>query len=901
MNKKLSLITLALIALSTVLFINRDKETEFEKKQKEYAAYLANHPYTKRAPLSREEIKAMPKKDRPDLAFEQDFLRTMDPNTKKLHQDRLVNALKYGKKVKQELTSRKTAGTNFNWESRGPKTVAGRVRAMMFDPNDATDKRVFAGGVSGGIWKNEDITDENSAWSFVDVDMSNFAISAMDYDPIVTTTFYAATGEGWGNVDAVNGAGIWKSIDGGLTWSNLSATANFEYVFDIVVRNEGGEMGVIYAAMEDTDDVESDGTDLFRSADGGTTWSIVSTEEIRDLELGADSKIWAGNNRGSIFSSSDGITFISKYTSSLPSLRRVELATAASNANVVYVLIASQIENSNNPGSFVTGLGEIIKTTDSGATWTNVDKPSDVRDSSVPNDDFTRGQAWYDLIITVSPTNEEEVYVGGINTFKTLNSGGFWFKTSSWDSFYDSSVSFVHADIHNIVIRPNHNELIISTDGGIFYSPNNSLIQTRTGIVPRNLNFNITQFYSGAIDPTDTNGFLGGAQDNGTNYLFESGLSNSEEILGGDGGFSFIDQTATNGTKSVYYIASTQQNSAYLYDSTDPDSDYVTLVNNRNSGSFINAADYDDENNAFYSFNSNNQITRATLKPDFEYQGDRGVFSGVKDTITAPFIGSAAVTHIRVSPYNKENRKVFLGTDRGRFLVINANDATTSLIRTPDIIGAISCIEIGASEDEILLTYSNYGVKSVWYSNNRGDNWVDVEGNLPDIPVRWSLFNPLDRKEVILATEAGVWKTNDVTAETVVWEPASSGMGSVRVDMLQYRASDNLILAATHGRGMFTTNFTNGTASIDDVLLDNKAFTVYPTISKGNFTVFAKSSLGKSKINIFDISGRQVYNSNLDFNSNERQLIELNVNTGVYIVNLVDENNNKSSKKIIIQ
>ena len=100
---------------------------------------------------------------------------------------------------------------------------------------------------------------------------------------------------------------------------------------------------------------------------------------------------------------------------------------------------------------------------------------------------------------------------------------------------------------------------------------------------------------------------------------------------------------------------------------------------------------------------------------------------------------------------------------------------------------------------------------------------------------------------------------------------------------------------------MFTTNFTNGTASIDDVLLDNKAFTVYPTISKGNFTVFAKSSLGKSKINVFDISGRQVYNSNLDFNSNERQLIELNVNAGVYIVNLVDENNNKSSKKIIIQ
>lgn len=890
MNKKLSLSIIAVVAISATVLINSNKESKFEKKQKEYAAYLANHPYANRAPLSREELKAIPKKDRPDLAFEQDFLRTMDPNTKKLHQDRLVNALKYGKKVKQEATSRKTAGTNFNWESRGPKTVAGRVRAMMFDPNDTTDKRVFAGGVSGGIWKNDDITDENSAWSFVDADMSNFAISAMDYDPIVTTTFYAATGEGWGNVDAINGAGIWKSIDGGLTWSNLAATANFEYVFDIVVRNEGGEMGVIYAAMEDTDDVESDGTDLFRSADGGTTWSIVSTEEIRDLELGADSKIWAGNSRGSIFSSSDGTTFTSKYTSALSSLGRVELATAKSNANVVYAIITS-----------ARTVGEIVKTIDGGATWTNIDEPSDVRDSSIPNDDFTRGQAWYDLIINVSPTNEDEVYVGGINTFKTLDSGGFWFKTSSWASFFDSSVSYVHADIHNIVFRPNHNELLIATDGGVFYSPNNAIIQTRIGIVPRNLNLNITQFYSGAIDPVNINGFMGGSQDNGTNRFSEPGISNTTEVLGGDGGFSFIDQTATNGTESIYYIASTQQNSAYLYDSSDPDSEYVTLINNGKLGSFINASDYDDENNAFYSFNSNNEITRATLKADFEYQGDREVFSGVKDIITAPFIGSAAVTHIRVSPYNKDNRKVFLGTDRGRFLIINANDATTSLIRTPNVIGAISCIEIGVSEEEMLLTYSNYGVKSVWYTMDGGTNWIDVEGNLPDIPVRWSLFNPLNRKEVILATEIGIWKTNDVTATPVVWESTSSGMGNVRVDMLQYRASDNLVLAATHGRGMFTSNFTDGTASVDDVLLDNKAFTVYPTISKGNFTVFAKSSLGKAKMNIFDISGRQVYTSNLDFNVNEKQAVSINVSSGIYIVNLVDENNKKSSKKIVIE
>ncbi|WP_299666768.1 T9SS type A sorting domain-containing protein [uncultured Polaribacter sp.] len=891
MKKKISLSVLVIIALATIVFINNNKESKFEKKQKEYAEYLANHPYANRKPLTKEELKAMPKKDRPDLAFEQDFLRTMDPNTKRLHQDRLVKALNYGKKMKREATSSKKAGTTFNWESRGPKQVAGRVRALMFDPNDTTDKRVFAGGVSGGIWKNEDITDENSAWSLVYPEMSNFAISAMDYDPIQTNTFYVGTGEGWRNFDAVNGAGIWKSTDGGVTWNNLPSTTNFEYVYDLIVRNEGGEIGVIYAAMQDTDGIDSNGTDLFRSTDGGTTWTVASIETVRDLELASDNTIWAGNAEGSIFSSSNGTTWASSYTSSLGALGRVELATAQSNASVIYALISS-----NNK------LGEIVKTDDAGVTWTTIGEPSDTGDSTVPNDDFTRGQAWYDLIIAIDPLDANKLYVGGINTFKSDDAGNSWIKTSSWASFYDSSVSFVHADIHNIIYRPNKNELLVATDGGIFYSSDNSNTQTATGFVARNLNFNITQFYSGAIDPINENGFLGGAQDNGTNYFSEPNISSTFELLGGDGGFCFIDQTVTDGVDGIYYLASTQNNVTYLYDFSKSPVSFVNLINNDESGNFINASDYDDENNVFYSFDSPNIITRATLKPDNENQGSGDNFLGKRDSIQSPLFLGADASHVRVSPYNQNQRQVFFGTTFGRILKFNSQDGTFIDTNSPSgVFGTVSCIEFGASEDEILLTYSNYGIPSVWYTNDGGTTWTDIEGNLPDIPVRWSLFNPLNRKEVILATEAGIWKTDDVTATTVVWEPAATGMGSVRVDMLQYRASDNLVLAATHGRGMFTSYFTDNTVSIDEVLINTKAFTVYPTISKGNFTVFAKSSLGIAKMNIFDISGKQVYKSDLDFTNNERQAISLNVNSGIYIVNLVDEKGKKSSKKIVIE
>ncbi|MDB9732168.1 T9SS type A sorting domain-containing protein [Polaribacter sp.] len=895
MNKKVLFSTLAAMAIVVIILINDNKESEFEKQQNEYATYLEQHPYANRLPLTLEELKEIPKKDRPDLAFEQDFLKTMDPKTKQLPQDRLLKAINYGVEMKRAASARKGTETSINWESRGPKEVSGRVRAMMFDPNDTEGRTVFAGGVSGGIWKNENISDVNSEWSIVYPEMSNFAVSALTYDPVKNNVFYAGTGEGWGNVDAVNGAGIWKTTDAGVSWQNLSATSNYRYVYDMIVREEDG-VGIVYAAVRG-----SDGQGIFRSTDEGVSWAKTNAPNARDLELASDNTIWVGGANGQVYSSADGTTWDVKYTSSLEQLGRVELAIAPSDPNFVYGLISSS-----------NGLGEVIKTTNAGTSWSSSEnsseltEPKDVTDNGIPDEDFTRGQAWYDLIAKVSPSDKNRLFIGGINVFSTRDGGENWVKISNWKGA-NSDEAYIHADIHGMAFNPaNFQEILISTDGGIFYSDESESLPyfgTSASIKPRNLNLNVTQFYSGAIDPVLENGFLGGAQDNGTNVFSQPGISNTSELLGGDGAFSFIDQTAVNENRSLYYIASTQYNSYYLFDfsnSSSPRRISLSSTDN-NDASFINPADYDDENNILYSNNSGGSISRAKLNPDFEAQHSNSDFLGTIDNFDVTALQGVNVTHIRVSNYNKEERKIFLGSSVGTLIQLNGANDTSEGRNTPNVTGSISCIELGASDDEILLTYSNYGVKSVWYTADAGANWIDVEGNLPDMPVRWSLFNPLNRKEVLLATEAGIWKTNDVTATNVTWEPAANGMGSVRVDMLQYRASDNLVLAATHGRGMFTTNFTASSASVSEVIGDVKVFTVYPTKSKGNFTVFAKSSLGKTKMNIYDISGRQVYTSSINFRDTEKQEVSINVASGIYFLNLVDENGRKSSNRIIIE
>ena len=892
MKKKLMLIVVAFLGAG-LLYFNVTKESEVEKERKNYAEFLKSHPYANREHISIKDLKKLPKRDRPDLAFEQDFLKTIDPLTGKLHKDRLLKAITASKK---RSYNRRTI--TFNWESRGPKKVSGRTRAIMFDPNDATNKKVFAGGVGGGIWKNNDITDANSEWIHVYPEMSNFSISSMAYDPVITSNFYVGTGEGWRNYDAINGAGIWKSTDAGVNWSNLSATTNFKYVFDFVIRNEGGAEGVIYAGITNSNNT----TGLYQSVDGGEIWTIVLNESIRDLEIASDNKLWASNGKGQIFNSTDGINWTTVYSSSLENPDRVELAIAPSNANKVYALIAKRVEDNSRV------IGEIISTNNAGTSWTNLGTgPNDSADATIPADDFTRGQAWYDLIAAVNPSNEDEVYIGAINSFKSSNGGATWVKISSWESYYDNSVSYVHADHHNIVFRPgNNNQLVITTDGGVFYAPDLSILPTSgsnaftTGIEERNLNYNVTQFYSAAIDPINTNIFIGGSQDNGSIFFSESGISNTNQITGGDGAFSFIDQTATTATEGYYQITSVPFNYYYLYDYTLSSPQKWIQISASESGSFINPADYDDVNNVLYSFNGNNEITTTILNADGADQGLGENFLGTTAIIAVNELTNQEVTHIRVSPYNEANRALFIGTSAG-IIIKRTSDGTITEITNSLVTGAVSSIEVGISDNELLATYSNYGVVSVWYSEDGGLNWKNKEGNLPDMPVRWSLFNSLDRTEVLLATEVGVWRTSDITATVVSWEPASIGMGNVRVDMLQYRESDNLVLAATHGRGMFTSNFTTETNSVNDVLADKKAFTIYPTVSNGNFTVFARNTLGKTKVNIFDINGREVYKSNIDFTKNNKQQVSVNLNTGIYMVNLIDENNKKSSSKIVIE
>jgi hypothetical protein len=445
-----------------------------------------------------------------------------------------------------------------------------------------------------------------------------------------------------------------------------------------------------------------------------------------------------------------------------------------------------------NGGAFINA---IKRSDNAGTSWTDITKPVGGNTTT----DITSGQAWYDLILRVHPTNPAIVYAGGATHARTLNGTA---GTVTWSAFdYWTSA---HPDHHAFEFRPDSpNEIAMGNDGGVYYSSNwgNATVTNIASInlTARNKNFNVAQYYGAAMKNISNDGYLlGGLQDN--NSLKMPGTYNTigaaSVVLGGDGGLSFIDQD-----NPAYQFVTTQYNNYYL---CDANGNILTSLTPSYDGGFITPADYDSPNNILYSLRSPSSISRYVIS---------GVSTFSHSTFT--MAGSGNVTFIKVG---LAANTIFVGTDNGYVYKltgitgVSGMTPTRTTVLTPSQTGGqtgtISCIEIGATENELLITKSNYNVKSVFYSSNGGTAWTSKDEStygLPNIPVRYALFNPVNRQQVLLATELGVWTTNNVTAANPEWAPTNAKMAHVRCDMLKFRTADNTVLVATHGRGLFTT------------------------------------------------------------------------------------------------
>jgi hypothetical protein len=194
----------------------------------------------------------------------------------------------------------------------------------------------------------------------------------------------------------------------------------------------------------------------------------------------------------------------------------------------------------------------------------------------------------------------------------------------------------------------------------------------------------------------------------------------------------------------------------------------------------------------------------------------------------------------------------------------------------------------------VVVTFSNYGVSSIWQTFDGGTSWREIETNLPDMPVRWIIHHDENPKQALIATETGVWFCHDITADTVTWYPQNQGMATVRVDMLSYRPSDHTVLAATHGRGLFTCTFPASGLTVGSIPLTENFETKISNIT-GGIRVMGLLN-GSVDYHIFNMAGSVVKQGTIGKENASIMLPEMS--RGVYLIQIL-QNGKKITRKFV--
>ena len=276
-------------------------------------------------------------------------------------------------------------------------------------------------------------------------------------------------------------------------------------------------------------------------------------------------------------------------------------------------------------------------------------------------------------------------------------------------------------------------------------------------------------------------------------------------VTGGDGGLSAIDQNAPANQFTSYVYNN-------YYRSTDGGVSFTSLSLSNSSGSFINPWDFDSNANVLYAgWNTNTYMAWTNALT--------ANANNAQTNIPALPANSGDVAFVGISPLTAN--RIYLGmgcsftakvNDGGMLYRVDNASTTSPIIKTlytGPVNTSVSCVAVDpANEQHLLVTLSNYGIVSVLETtdaNAATPTWTSVEGTLPDMPVRWALFDPRGTTRALLATEMGVYSTDKLNGGSTVWNPTANGPLDVRVDMLRYRPGDKLVAAATHGRGLFTS------------------------------------------------------------------------------------------------
>lgn len=650
-----------------------------------------------------------------------------------------------------------------SWTALGPfssgtlaigQPGAGRINAVAVDPNN--ENTWYAGAPSGGLWKS---VDAGNTWVNLFDDFAQIGVSGIAIDPNDSNVIYIATGDD----DAFDSysIGVFKSTDGGLNWNATSLNAQ--------ISDFSWSMNEIFIDPTNSNIVwVATNKGLYKSTDAGATWEKTFQNTVGDFRLkpGDPNTIYLVT-QSSFHVSRDGGASWTQITQTFPpGAGRLVIGVSPANPSVVYVLVAGTINN-NSPF-----LG-LFRSDDSGATFRQTRNTTDI---------FERNQAWYNLCIAVSPTNVDEVYTGAINIWKSIDGGDSFVRLNNNDS--DVSQAYTHVDIHTLKFF--NNKLYTGTDGGFYETDDGGLSFT-----DYNNGLAVTQFYRMSIAKNNASKISGGSQDNS--------------------GFIYNDQEwniYTSGDGMDYEINPVNSNEVYGFVQFGS-----VLFISTNSGQNLGgvSAPRDSNGNPI----SGEWITPLAISRDGEvYAGFDAVYklSGNTWEKVSPTIGTDALDDLEIDPLNPQVMYVA----EGRNIYRSQNGGVTFLF-LKSFAAEISDIAINTLDSNILYVTTSRRVGRTQDEEpqaTRGVFRLTVEGNTAteenitlNIPTDLAFFSVAhqgrdETNPIFVGTSVGVFRLDDTLNE---WEEYSTGLPNTAVSDLEISLDDEVLVASTYGRGIWSS------------------------------------------------------------------------------------------------
>ncbi len=816
--------------------------------------------------------------DNPDAQAEMEFMMLRDPRTNAIPRGIRRREVVFARSLPRPLARSfrngpdRVATQDLVWTERGPNNVGGRTRAFAVDV--ASPTTLLAGSVAGGIWRS---TDDGASWSLRTSpgQIHSTTCIAQDVRAGKTDTWYLGTGEIRGSTTNATrwgalyvGDGIFKSRDGGASWTLLPATSSgtpqvtdaFDYVVNVATNPANAGQDEALAATF---------RGIYRTTDGGDLWSPVLTSDsgFTDVAVTATGVSYACTRLGPqtrIWRSTNGTVWNQIQPASFPALsNRVVIGLAPSNPQVVYFLVQGANTTPAVGGhqlwkyTYLSGNGS-----GAGGTWVN-------RGANLPSDINT--QTGYDQIVQVKPDDESFVLIGGTNLYRSTD--GYATNTATTViggyPFYPDGNH--HPDLHAGAFSPANPSVYYSAgDGGVSKAPDiTAILMTWESL---NHGYNVTQFYSVAIAPdAGSDLILAGAQDNGSQLGNAPGASDWVLAYGGDGTIVEVSPAADNRLYTQY------QNGPIQRQNWDGSNVFAITPSGSANQMFVNPIVLDPNVSSRLYYAAGNSPTSSMIWRNDDAPNAEPTTGWTALTTTDVGAGVGYVRRISalgISTANPAN-VLYYGTVDG--VVMKAEDVHTAnptmTYVAPPGLGAgsstggfVRCIAVDPTNAEhALVAFGNYNFPSLWRTTDGGLSWTDVEGNLagPSGPsIRWAtMFYLDDQLQVFLGTSVGVLSTSVLDGAATVWAlEAGDAIGNVIVGYMDYRASDRTLAVGTHGRGVFTTQFPPVTAVGDGPVRGRATLGAsYPNPTLGTATIpFALPRASQVSLRLYDVAGREV-------------------------------------------